>query len=110
MLPLLVVLAVFVVQALYGQFAGNGRPLSLMWPTLALLSPALWWLLEGNARSSIVASIIMGSLMFGCNHLGGLLPQGYVAAFWLGLPVTAVVAWRVGRPKVVAAQETGRHQ
>jgi hypothetical protein len=101
-LPLLVILVVIVVQALYGQFAGNGRPLLLMWPTLALLAPALWWLVEGNAKSSIVAAVIMGALMFGSNHLGSLLPSGYVAAFWLGLPITTVIAWYVGKPKAVA--------
>jgi hypothetical protein len=100
-LPLLVIALVDVVQGLYGQFAGNGRPLMLMWPTLALLAPALWWLVEGNARSSVVAAVIMGALMFGSNHLGGLLPSAYVAAFWLGLPIATSIAWYVGKPKAV---------
>jgi hypothetical protein len=104
-LPLLVILLVVVGQALYGQFAGNGRPFFLMWPTLLLLTPALWWLAEGNAKSSIVAAGIMGALMFGSNHLGGLLPSGYVAAFWLGLPIATFIAWRVGRPKAAASSE-----
>jgi hypothetical protein len=102
-LPLLVILLVVVGQALYGQFAGNGRPFFFMWPTLVLLTPALWWLVLGNTKSSIVAAVIMGAIMFGSNHLGVLLPSGYVAAFWLGLPVTTFIAWYVGRSKVVAS-------
>jgi hypothetical protein len=105
--PLLAILTVIAGQVFYGQVAGNGQPLSLMWPTLCLLSPALWWLFEGNARSSVAATLIMGSLMFGSNHLGGLMPHGYVTAFWFGLPIGTLVAWYVGKPRAAANSQSG---
>jgi hypothetical protein len=95
-LPLALIFVVFGFQAGYGYFALQERPLYLFWPTLALLTPAIWWTLEGFVRASSVYSLIMLAIIAGANKFG---EYGYVSAFWLGLPIGMLVAWKFRTPK-----------
>jgi hypothetical protein len=103
---LLFVLLVFVVQSWYGHVFGHG--VSDLWSTtLLLLVPSIAWLVARRGRASQVSTGIMAALMFGSNHLGSLMPFGYIASFWVGLPLASLASWYVSKDWPLASGGNG---
>ena len=95
--PLVAVAAValvFIAQSAIAVWLGGVGPFALWSSTLLLLMPAIAWLLMSDTRASIIATGVMALFIAAANVLG---PFGYIAAFWVGLPVCVVVAWLDGR-------------
>lgn len=93
-LPVLAIAAVLFAQSLVAVVAAQVGPFEL-WPaTLLLLVPSLAWLVPPRPVASLAATGVTTAFIVIAHMVGG---AGYVAAFWIGLPVAALVAWRVAR-------------
>lgn len=93
-LPLTAVAVVLACQSLVAVLSGEAGPFAL-WPnTLLLLVPSIVWLPASTPNPSLAATGVMAVFLVVANMFGG---AGYIAAFYLGLPLAAVAAWLVAR-------------
>jgi hypothetical protein len=86
---LLAITFLFGFQSLVSVQSGLS-PFAMWSSTFLLLVPAFLWLVASTSYASLVATCTMALFLVIANWFGG---YGYLVAFWLGLPISAIAAW-----------------
>ena len=92
-LSFIAVAVVFAMQAVVSLNSGSG-PFAQWSNTALLMVPAIYWLLVSRPGPSLAATGVMAVFLVASTFLGG---AGFVAAFWVGLPLASIAGWAVAR-------------
>lgn len=105
LLPSAAIAVVLVGQSWFAESSSSAELFVLWSNTLLLLAPAVGWLVPPKPIGSLVATSIMAGFLIFANLFGG---AGYVIAFWVGLPVSALAGWFAARRETVASSHAER--